>query len=189
MAPSMEDAAAQSARAAINAAISARFGDDGVESAIDIVHAVGLCAVRVQTRADAVIEARGRRFCRGRGELGRRIEHYRKNRLQTAGRTRWKMRGESREKCEVPTTTAADFRCVHLRVKQSGWVSLSLFIDGGLYQLPDQDLVRAFEELSHHDDPMVDAEDAADLLEAREADLDYIDQFIDPYDYDDNPYA
>jgi len=36
---------------------------------------------------------------------------------------------------------------------------------------------------------MVDAEDAADLLEAREADLDYIDQFIDPYDYDDNPYA
>ena len=29
----------------------------------------------------------------------------------------------------------------------------------------------------------------ADLLEAREADLDYIDQFIDPYDYDDNPYA
>ena len=41
----------------------------------------------------------------------------------------------------------------------------------------------------HHDDPMVDAEDAADLLEAREADLDYIDQFIDPYDYDDNPYA
>ena len=54
---------------------------------------------------------------------------------------------------------------------------------------PDRDLVRAFEELSHHDDPMVDAEDAADLLEAREADLDYIDQFIDPYDYDDNPYA
>ena len=71
----MEDAAAQSARAAINAAISARFGDDGVESAIDIVHAVGLCAVRVQTRADAVIEVCARPPILPRSELARRIEH------------------------------------------------------------------------------------------------------------------